>query len=146
MILHCSNAVGFLVSEPQWYSQVAGRFNLEPFDTLALRLKGDGRYYVSTLRTESWVGGPPGMDYNTWQAYIYAPKDEWCEVKVPFERYLPTWKGKILQTKSQMNPARIVSMSLSLTAEGGPLGVTNGYGQFKLELDWIKALRCMDNR
>ncbi|KAJ7298789.1 hypothetical protein O6H91_Y411800 [Diphasiastrum complanatum] len=59
-----------------------GRLDLEPFDTICLRLKGDGRCYISNLRTESWVGGLTEAEDNTWQAFIFAPKDKWCELQV----------------------------------------------------------------
>lgn len=40
-----------------------------------------------------------------------------------------------------MNPARIVGMSLSVNAEGGVPGAKAGPGDFRLDIDWIKALR-----
>ncbi|KAL6009628.1 hypothetical protein ACLOJK_000056 [Asimina triloba] len=40
-----------------------------------------------------------------------------------------------------MNPSRIVGMSLSVNAEGGFPGARSGAGDFRLEIDWIKALR-----
>ena len=32
--------------------------DLEAFDTLALRLRGDGRKYIVTLRTDAWIALP----------------------------------------------------------------------------------------
>ena len=40
-----------------------------------------------------------------------------------------------------MNPARIVGMSLSVNAKGGVPGARSGPGDFRMEIDWIKALR-----
>lgn len=122
--------------------QTSAIFDLGSFDTIALRLKGDGRCYVSTLRTECWAGGADDM--NSWQAFVFAPKDEWCEVKIPFDHYLPTWKGRVINTKIEMNLARICGLTLAVTADGGPEGAIVGPGKFCLELDWIKALRCLD--
>lgn len=123
--------------------QIRTRFDLASFDTIALRLKGDGRCYVSTLRTECWAGGID--DTNSWQAFVFAPKDEWFEVMIPFGRYVPTWKGKIIETKSEMNLSRVCGLALAVSASGGPEAAVVGPGQFRLELDWIKALRCSDD-
>lgn len=43
----------------------------------------------------------------------------------------------------EMNPARIVGMSLSVNAEGGVPDAKSGPGDFGVEVDWIKALRMM---
>lgn len=40
-----------------------------------------------------------------------------------------------------MNPSRIVGMSLSVNAAGGIPGAQSGPGDFRMEIDWIKALR-----
>ena len=33
---------------------------LEPFDTIAIQMRGDGRKYIATLRTETWIAMPVG--------------------------------------------------------------------------------------
>ena len=57
------------------------------------------------------------------------------------DRYLPTMKGKIIEIKHEMNRSRICGMSLALSVNEGPEGAISGPGPFRLELDWIKALR-----
>lgn len=121
--------------------------DLDPFDTIAFRVKGDGRCYVSSIRTDNWVSGPSEEAGNTWQAFVFAPKDEWYVVKIPFSRYLPTWRGKIIdQHTAAMNPARVMGLGLSVAARGGPSEAVCGPGPFRLELDWIKALRTPANQ
>lgn len=115
--------------------------DLEPFDTIAFRLKGDGRVYVSNIRTENWIGGLGASRSNIWQAFVFAPAGEWSVVRVPLSEYLPTWRGKIIDSDQDLNAARVTGMGLSVTADGGPEGAVQGPGQFRLELDWIKALR-----
>ncbi|RXH67607.1 hypothetical protein DVH24_027754 [Malus domestica] len=85
-----------------------GFIDLDPYDTIALKVKGDGRCYISTI---------------------------------PLARYLPTWRGNVIDAEMEMNPSRVVGMSLSVNAEGGLPGARTGAGDFKLEIDWIKALR-----
>ncbi|XVF86957.1 hypothetical protein PTKIN_Ptkin18bG0082100 [Pterospermum kingtungense] len=61
--------------------------------------------------------------------------------KIPLAHYLPTWRGNVIDAKLEMNPSRILGMSLSVNAEGGVPGAKSGPGDFRLEVDWIKALR-----
>lgn len=118
-----------------------GFIDLEPYDTLALRLRGDGRCYISTIYTENWINSPGQEEDNSWQAFIFVPKDEWHIAKIPLERYLPTWRGNVIDAKMEMNPARVLGMSISVNADGGVPGAKSGPGDFRLDIDWVKALR-----
>ncbi|XP_058107692.1 probable complex I intermediate-associated protein 30 isoform X2 [Magnolia sinica] len=93
------------------------------------------------IYTENWVNSPGQQEDNSWQAFVFVPKDNWYTAKIPLDRYLPTWRGNIIDAKLEMNPSRIVGMSLSVNAEGGFPGAKSGPGDFRLEIDWIKALR-----
>lgn len=118
-----------------------GFIDLDLYDSIALKLKGDGRCYISTIYTENWVNSPGQEEDNSWQAFVMTPKDDWYIAKVPLDRYLPTWRGNVIDSELEMNPSRIVGMSLSVNAAGGLPGAKSGPGDFKLEIDWIKALR-----
>ncbi|KAK1291265.1 putative complex I intermediate-associated protein 30 [Acorus calamus] len=118
-----------------------GYIDLDAYDTLAMKVRGDGRCYISTIHTENWINSPAQMEDNSWQTFVYVPKDQWYIAKIPLEQYLPTWRGNIIDSKLEMNPARIMAMSLSINAEGGIPGTKSGPGDFRLEIDWIKALR-----
>nr|DAD31311.1 TPA_asm: hypothetical protein HUJ06_010162 [Nelumbo nucifera] len=114
-----------------------GFIDLDAYDTIALRLKGDGRCYICTIYTENWVNSPGQEEDNSWQAFVLCAQRQ----LIPLDRYLPTWRGNVVDAKLEMNPSRVVSMSLSVNAEGGVPGAKSGPGNFKVELDWIKALR-----
>ncbi|XP_045792807.1 probable complex I intermediate-associated protein 30 [Trifolium pratense] len=118
-----------------------GFIDLDSYDTIAMKLKGDGRSYISTIYTENWVNSPGQMEDNSWQSFIYVPKDNWYIAKIPLARYLPTWRGNVIDEEIEMNPSRVLGMSLSVNAEGGVPGAKSGPGDFRLELDWIKAIR-----
>lgn len=62
-------------------------------------------------------------------------------IQIPLDRYLPTWRGNVIDSELEMNPSRIVGMSLSVNAAAGVPGAKSGPGDFKVEIDWIKALR-----
>ncbi|KAL2903018.1 putative complex I intermediate-associated protein 30 [Bienertia sinuspersici] len=61
--------------------------------------------------------------------------------EIPLARYLPTWRGNVIDASLEMNPARVLGMSLSVNAEGGVPGAKSGPGDFRVEIDWIKAVR-----
>jgi hypothetical protein len=62
-------------------------------------------------------------------------------LQIPLARYLPTWRGNVIDAEMEMNPSRILGMSLSVNAEGGAPGARSGPGDFRVDIDWIKALR-----
>lgn len=47
-----------------------GPLHLEDFDTLAYRVRGDGRKYIASLRTENWIVDAKSQD--VWQAFLFA--------------------------------------------------------------------------
>ncbi|KAL4584458.1 hypothetical protein LXL04_009060 [Taraxacum kok-saghyz] len=118
-----------------------GFIDLDPYDTIALKVRGDGRSYISTIYTENWVNSPGQMEDNSWQAFVSVPKNNWVVAKIPLVHYLPTWRGNVIEAEIEMNQARVVGMSFSVNAEGGVPGAQTGPGDFRLEIDWIKALR-----
>ncbi|KAI8529731.1 hypothetical protein RHMOL_Rhmol12G0247900 [Rhododendron molle] len=132
-----------------------GFIDLDAYDTIALKVKGDGRCYISTIYTENWVNSPGQQEDNSWQAFVFVPKDNWYIAKassscfsavhinylIPLAKYLPTWRGNVIDAELEMNPSRVLGMSLSVNAEGGVPGARSGPGDFQVEIDWIKALR-----
>lgn len=72
-------------------------------------------------------------------------KGEWQEVVLPLGRFLQTHKGRLIETQSEMNPHRILSLGISLAA--GPLTSEGGrqrsaQGPFCLGLDWVKGMHA----
>ncbi|KAK8919114.1 putative complex I intermediate-associated protein 30 [Platanthera zijinensis] len=118
-----------------------GFIDLDAYDTITMKLRSDGRPYISTIYTDNWVTSPGKQEDNTWQAFIISPKDEWHEVKIPLEKYLPTWRGSVIDVDLAMNQARILGMSISVNAGVG-VGSKSEPGPFRLEIDSIKALRA----
>ncbi|KAL5566785.1 hypothetical protein UlMin_029949 [Ulmus minor] len=124
-----------------WSKKFDGFIDLDPFDTIGIKLKRDGRCYISTIYIENWVNSLGQEEYNSWQAFVFVPKDNWYITKIPLAQYLPTWRGNVIDAQLEMNPSRVVGMSLSDNAEGGVPGAKSGPRDFRVDLDWIKALR-----
>lgn len=113
------------------------------------------------------MNSPGQEEDNSWQAFVYVPHGSWrilkviplvttgnyvfvhdkttlCfSIQIPLDSYLPTWKGNVIEANLEMNPSRVVGMSLSLNAEGGVPGAKTGPGDFRLDVDWIKAMRAL---
>jgi hypothetical protein len=57
--------------------QVAGQpLSLEDYDTVIYRVRGDGRRYIASLRTENWIVDDKSQD--VWQAFIFARHVVFC--------------------------------------------------------------------
>ena len=110
--------------------------DLSAYDTLALRVRGDGRPYIASLRTENWLVG--GRCHDVWQAFLFAPPGAWHEARLPFHRFLLTHRGRLVEAHTEMNAARVVSIGVALAAGGGGAGGAAG-GPFALGLDWIRV-------
>jgi len=60
---------------------------------------------------------------------------EWEEVEIPLDRFLLTWRGKVVEQVVEMNPARVTGLGISL-AGGEEL---QPEGEYRLGLEWIAA-------
>ncbi|PSC70312.1 putative complex I intermediate-associated 30 [Micractinium conductrix] len=107
--------------------------DLEDFDALVFRVRGDGRQYIASIRCENWLVDERSND--VWQAFLFACKGEWSEVEIPLSRFLLTWKGKVVEEVVELNSKRITTLGISL-AGGDQL---QPQGQYGLGLDWIAA-------
>lgn len=111
-----------------------GLLSLEDYDTVAYRVRGDGRRYIASLRTENWIVDDKSQD--VWQAFIFARRGEWTEVEIPLKRFLQTWKGRLVDSDEELNPRRVTNLGISVAAADGAAD-----GPFQLDLDWIRARR-----
>lgn len=45
--------------------------DLDERDMIVLRVRGDGRKYIVSIRTDNWVIS--GTNHDVWQAFLFAP-------------------------------------------------------------------------
>ena len=98
--------------------------NIHAGDTLVVRVKGDGREYVLNIYTKS---RRMAFSYRT---ALPTTKDEWTEVSVPLEEFIPTSFGNRVQGMGPVEPDQINSLGFMLSDKKP--------GPFKLEVDWVK--------
>ena len=93
-------------------------------DTLVVRVKGDGREYVLNIYTKS-----RRMAFS-YRAPLPTKRDEWTEVSVPLDEFIPTSFGNRVQGMGPVEPDQINSLGFMLSDKKP--------GPFKLEVDWVK--------
>lgn len=92
---------------------------------LEIRVRGDGRTYQLRLRTSDRFDGI------AYRAELATVADEWCVVRIPFEQFLPTFRGRALHDAPPLDTAHIHQVAFML-ADKSP-------GVFSLEIDHVRA-------
>ncbi|MEM9347582.1 MAG: CIA30 family protein [Planctomycetota bacterium] len=103
-------------------------FDLAEQAGLYLRVKGDGRTYKASVRTD--------VTFRRWSVPFRADfetvKDEWIEVFIPFESFTPSFRGRELDPAPELDPSKVQSLGLMIYDKKD--------GPFELQVDWIKAV------
>lgn len=100
-------------------------FDLGGFQGLFLRVRGDGKTYKLSLRTDHFYDGV------SYQVSFTTQAGAWQELRLPFADFTPTHHGVILTTVAPLDPARVKSFGLFIAdRQAGP---------FELDLAWIKG-------
>ena len=69
-------------------------YDLIDFHGLKIQVKGDGRTYQFRIRTnDKFDGIAYSFEFNTIE-------DTWIEVELPFESFLPTFRGRVLNDRT----------------------------------------------
>jgi NADH dehydrogenase [ubiquinone] 1 alpha subcomplex assembly factor 1 len=103
------------------------RHDLGGNDAFVIRVRGDGRRYKFTARTD------PSFDSAIYQCLFTTKKGEWEEHLLPFKQFTPTFRGRVLTAEPPLDPAKVTSMGLLISEKQE--------GPFQLELAWIKVLK-----
>jgi len=93
-------------------------------DDLVIRVKGDGREYVLNLYTKS------RRTAFSYRAPLPTVKNEWTEVAVPLEDFIPTSFGNRVQGMGPVEPNEITSIGFMLSDKKA--------GPFRMQVDWVK--------
>ncbi|NQX01664.1 CIA30 family protein [bacterium] len=102
------------------------KLDLGGAEGVMLRVKGDGRTYQLRLGTDAEYSGSE----MSFQAGFPTTKGEWTEVKVPFNRFVGSWRGTELPDKA-FDPSKIRRLGLQLADKKE--------GPFELHVDWIRT-------
>lgn len=103
-------------------------FDLTGYEGIAVRIRGDGRTYRLRLRHEE------RFESIAYQAnFTAAPGDDWITVRLPFRGFIAAHHGSILPDAAPLDPAEIRQIGVMIADPPE--------GEFRLEIDWIKAYR-----
>jgi NADH dehydrogenase [ubiquinone] 1 alpha subcomplex assembly factor 1 len=97
-------------------------------DTIAVRVKGDGREYVLNIYTKS-----RRMAFS-YRAPMPTMKDEWTEVRVPLDDFIPTAFGRRVQGMGPVEPSQINGLGFMLSDKKP--------GKFQMQVEWVKVERA----
>lgn len=101
------------------------RENLTGLATFVLRVRGDGRRYKFSVRTEI------GFDTPLYQCSFTTKAGEWEEHRLALSDFVPTFRGRVLTDVPPLNPAKVISVGFLIADKQA--------GPFRLEIDWIKT-------
>jgi NADH dehydrogenase [ubiquinone] 1 alpha subcomplex assembly factor 1 len=99
--------------------------DLRGYSGLELRIRGDGRRYKINLKTDLRVDGI------LYRAVFESREDEWQTLRLPFEEFLPTFRGGIAQEASPLDLSCVASLGLMIS--------DRQVGPFRLEIAGIGA-------
>lgn len=63
--------------------EVQGQYlDTEGFDALGFRVRGDGRMYIASLRTDNWI---VSNSHDVWQAFLFARYTPGCAQRLSID-------------------------------------------------------------
>ena len=99
--------------------------DLSAYDGVLIRVRGDGKRYALTLRTDVQIrAGSYRVKFDT-------KAEEWLELFLPFADFRATSFGVELPDAPPLNPREIRSFGFLISDKQA--------GPFTLDVDWIKA-------
>jgi hypothetical protein len=101
------------------------RHDLAGGDTFVIRVRGDGRRYKFTARTDR------SFDGAIYQIAFSTKSGEWEEHRLPMKKFVPTFRGRVLSSEPPLDPARVTSVGFLIADQQD--------GPFRLEIAWVHA-------
>ena len=101
------------------------RHDLAGCDVFVVRVRGDGRRYNFTARTDR------SFDRAIYQTVFTTKKGEWQEHRLPMKEFVATFRGRVLADAPPFDPANLASVGFLISDQQA--------GPFQLEVAWIKA-------
>jgi hypothetical protein len=78
-------------------------------EAFLLRVRGDGKTYKFTIRTGD------GFDGIQYQQRIAPVADQWCDVRLPVEWFVPTFRGRKVPFAPALDPAQVRAIGLMVS-------------------------------
>lgn len=104
--------------------------DLSRYDTLRMRVRGDGRRY----RIRLWM--EPGLDRIAYQSEFATTPHTWLDVAISFESFSASFRGQTPAGAGPLDTSRIFQVGLMIADKQA--------GPFHVEIGWVKASREAD--
>jgi len=101
--------------------------DLKGCDAFVIRVRGDGRRYKFTARTDRT------FDSAIYQLTFATKKGAWEEHRLLMRDFVPTFRGRVLTGEPPLDPASVTSLGFLISDKQE--------GPFRLEIAWIKAVK-----
>ena len=103
------------------------KLGLADGDVIVARVRGDGRQYYLNLRAAT------RRIAFSYRASFETKKGKWQEQRVPLSKFQATSFGRPIRDAAPVDPREVTSIGFLLADKKA--------GPFKLEVEWIKALK-----
>jgi NADH dehydrogenase [ubiquinone] 1 alpha subcomplex assembly factor 1 len=100
-------------------------YDLRTYAGLLLRIRGDGKQYKMNLKTEA------ALDGVQYQAVFETEAGAWIEIRMPFSKFVPMFRGVYAYDSPPLDTASICSFGLLISDKQA--------GPFRLDIDRISA-------
>lgn len=91
-----------------------------------LRVRGDGRTYKFTVRTDD------GFDGVQYQARLAPAAGEWSDCVLPCADFVASFRGRPVRGAPPLDPARVRALGFMISEKQA--------GPFELQVDWIAVV------
>ncbi len=98
--------------------------DLNEFDGVIIKAKGDGNLYNLRFRTDQ------NYDGVSYQAKFKSDKEKWIEFKIPFKEFKPTFRGRLVPNRPELKSENIRQTGILIADEQ--------WGGFEMDVQWIK--------
>jgi monofunctional biosynthetic peptidoglycan transglycosylase len=105
-------------------------FNIDGFDGVLIRVKGDGKSYQFRLRTGA------AFDGVAYKQHFDTRADEWQIIRLPFSEFAASYRGRVLPHIAPPDPAQVNQIGLLIADKQE--------GAFTLTVDWIKVYSSLE--
>ncbi|CAD7085308.1 unnamed protein product [Hermetia illucens] len=104
-------------------------YDWEPYNSLVLRVRGDGRSYLLNIHCEGYFD----LLWNDVYHYVLYTRGgpHWQVAKIPFSKFFFASKGRVQDRQTPIKLNRVTHFGISVGARGGH------DGPFSLEVDYI---------
>lgn len=104
---------------------MVGPVDLSESAGIEIKVRGDGRTYQLRLRND---GRTDGLTY---RATFKTRDGKWFSVRIPFEHFVPSFRGEIIEDAPPLDPSRIHQVGFLIADKVS--------GPFSLEIEFVQA-------